>query len=78
MGAKAIKSAASGERFLDNRIDERVLTLPELAERLNMSESGLYKLVRRRLIPFLKIGRQYRFQGSVVVGHLSKGGKDGL
>ena len=64
-------------QLVDNQIRE-ILSLPELAERLQLSVSGLYKLVRRRKIPFLKVGRQYRFQWSVVVGHLSSGGKDGL
>jgi len=38
-----------------------VLTVPQLAEYLGCHPSTIYRLVKRRQIPFFKIGADYRF-----------------
>ena len=39
----------------------RLLTIPEVAEALQVSESWLEHAVAKRQVPFTKIGRQVRF-----------------
>lgn len=41
---------------------DKLLTPDELCEVLDIKKSKLYKLTSRRIIPFLKIGRELRFQ----------------
>jgi excisionase family DNA binding protein len=43
-----------------------VLTIEELSAYLKISKSTLYKLVRERRIPSLKIGRHWRFQKKAI------------
>jgi excisionase family DNA binding protein len=41
---------------------DRILTIPEVAEYLKMSKSKVYYLVQRREIPYIKIGRNVRIR----------------
>lgn len=42
------------------------MTIEEAAEYLNLSKETLYKKVRRREIPAIKIGRLWRFQKELI------------
>lgn len=41
---------------------ETLLTLQQVAQRLQISETTLYKLARRGKIPAIKVGNQWRFK----------------
>lgn len=41
---------------------EKLLTLQQVAQRLQISETTLYKLARRGKIPAIKVGNQWRFK----------------
>jgi putative molybdopterin biosynthesis protein len=44
------------------RLEDPVLTIPEVAHYLKMSKSKIYDLVSRKEIPHLKIGRNVRIR----------------
>ena len=41
---------------------EKLLTLRQVSEKLQISENTLYKLARKGEIPAIKIGNQWRFK----------------
>lgn len=41
---------------------EKLLTLQQIAQKLQISETTLYKLARNGKIPAIKIGNQWRFK----------------
>ena len=41
---------------------EKLLTLQQIAQRLQISETTLYKLARDSKIPAIKVGNQWRFK----------------
>ena len=41
-----------------------IYTIPEVAEYLKMSKSKLYDLVKRKKIPYIRIGRNVRIRQS--------------
>ncbi len=45
---------------------ERLLSVKQVAELLNISTAMVYQLVRRRRIPFISIGRTYRFSPELI------------
>lgn len=42
--------------------NERLLTVNEVAEYLRVPKSGIYDLVFRKKIPFIKLGNRLRFK----------------
>jgi len=66
------EALASEDLLFDNHIGEKLLTLRELASRLRMTESGVYKLVYRNKIPALKVGRLLRFKWEDVLAKLRR------
>ena len=44
------------------QLEDPILTIPEVARYLKMSESKIYSLVAREKIPHLKIGRNVRIR----------------
>lgn len=55
-----------------------LMTLPELAEFLRVTEKTIYRLIDRGMIPATKVGRQWRFDRSKIekwLGEKSTGGK---
>lgn len=48
------------------KADSDILTIPEIATYLKLPISTVYRLVERREIPGHKVGRQWRFQRSVI------------
>ena len=45
---------------------ERYMTSRELADLLQVNINTVYNLIDRRQIPFLKVGKQYRFRESEI------------
>lgn len=45
-----------------HRLEDPVLTIPEVARYLKISKSKIYDLVSRKEIPHLKIGRNVRIR----------------
>ena len=52
----------------------KLLTIPEVARALNVSSARVYELVRRGLIPAVRIGRQRRIHPDQFERWLSEGG----
>jgi len=46
---------------MKDKIQKRLLTIKEASEYLGISEKGLYNMVYRREIPFVKLGGKLRF-----------------
>jgi excisionase family DNA binding protein len=51
---------------------EKLLTVKELAEFLNLTQRQIYSLIKDDIIPFLKVGGSYRFDKDEVIRHLKK------
>lgn len=49
-----------------------LLTLPQVAEILSISNAGMYRLVGQRKITFYKVGRSLRFSEQDIEAYLSK------
>ena len=49
---------------------DKLLTPDELCEICKIKKSKLYKLTSRKIIPFIKIGRELRFQLEKVIERL--------
>jgi hypothetical protein len=52
--------------------NEPLLSLSQLAEKLNKSESTIHNWKRKKFIPFRRVGRSIFFKESEVVGALNK------
>ena len=59
------------DRLIDNSIND-ILTLPELAERLKVSVSGLRKVIKREQVPHFKVGQQIRVSWVTVANYLKR------
>ena len=46
---------------MKDKIQKRLLTIKEASEYLGISEKGLYNMIYRREIPFVKLGGKLRF-----------------
>ena len=55
-----------GKLYLSNEAGDRLLTIKEVAEILNVSDSTVRRLVRNKELEAHKIGRQYRFAPDLV------------
>jgi excisionase family DNA binding protein len=49
------------------------MTIREVAEYLRMSEAKVYRLVRERAIPVIRIGKTWRFRKDLLDAWLSDG-----
>ncbi len=49
----------SPEEEKDQDQDSEFLTVPQAAEKMNIAESYVYKLIHEKEIPFFRIGRKY-------------------
>lgn len=52
---------------------DRLLTVPDVAERLNTSERYVRRLIEERRIEFIRIGRKIRIAGTVVDAMIERG-----
>lgn len=50
-----------------------LLTVPQVAERLNTSDRYVRRLIEERRIEFVRIGRKIRIAGSVVDAFIERG-----
>lgn len=53
-------------------MNEKIYTVPEVAEYLKMSSSKVYYLVQRKEIPHLKLGRNIRIKESDLKTYLDE------
>lgn len=53
-------------RLREDSMPGPIMTSREVAEYLQVHQSTLYKLIRRRQIPFFKIGSDYRFSREAI------------
>ncbi len=51
---------------------ETIMTVPQVAEYLQLSKSKVYYLIQRREIPYIKIGRNVRIKESDLLKWLEK------
>ena len=68
---------AEAASFLDKQPNDfqsevRLLTIPEAAEILTISVSGMRRLQQKRCIPFFKVGGSVRFAKSDLVSYLAR------
>ena len=52
--------------------DERLLTVKDLAEYLQVSERTVYRLLKGHEVPYVKVGKQWRFKKQMIDGWLEK------
>lgn len=55
---------------------EKLLTIKETAKLLHLAEITLYKMVYRREIPYIKLGRNIRFVESKITAWINKNSCD--
>jgi excisionase family DNA binding protein len=53
----------------------RFLTVPQVAEMIQLTEARIYEAVRQNLLPAVHIGRQVRIEESVFLEWARSGGK---
>lgn len=53
----------------------KLLTVQEAAQRLNLDASSVYRLCREQILPCVRIGRTVRFDQDVLEGWIRDGGK---
>ena len=56
------------------RSAQRLLTLEQVAEYLNVNKRTVYRLLTQRMLPTFKVGNQWRFKREVVDAWLAKNG----
>jgi len=54
------------------RITRRLLSIDETSEYLGLAPTTLYKMVNRRQIPYVKVGRLLRFDRRLIDGWLEE------
>ena len=62
---------STDERTQSRVLEEKALTTEEICLFLNISRQTLYKLVRTKQLPGLKIGDKYRFFKSEILSHFN-------
>ena len=60
------------KKIITKHIDERLLTIDEVANFLNINPMTIYSWVREGKIPAFKIGKVWRFQKSEIDKWLKK------
>jgi len=55
----------------------RLLTVREIAEKLQVSEAQIYRMIKRGSIPFVEIGGVYRFDPEAITKWIADGGSNG-
>ena len=51
--------------MVHTRIDETYMTVQEFCERLKISDSTVYRMIREKQIPAVKVGRRYKIPKSM-------------
>jgi len=55
----------------------RLLTVREIAEKLQVSEAQIYRMIKKGTIPFVEIGGVYRFEPEAINAWITNGGTGG-
>ena len=55
---------------------DKLLTVLEIAELLNVTKTTIYNMIYKNEIPFIRIGGSYRFNADEVIEYFRKGGKN--
>ncbi len=55
----------------NGKVKHQLMTTCEVSEYLRISRASVYRLVKMKKIPVVKIGRQLRFRKDVIDGWLS-------
>ena len=53
-------------RLREEKMDDEILTVEELARYLKISERTIYELLKKKEIPGFKVGATWRFKKSVI------------
>lgn len=53
---------------------KRLLRAPEISERLGITEDRVWDLIRRRMLPAVRIGRQVRVDEDALEAWIRRGG----
>jgi len=61
-----------------NQLKGRVLTVKQVAEYLQVDEHTIYRLVKKRKIPAIKVAGQWRFKKDLIDKWLEKGSLNNL
>lgn len=59
---------------MENAQNKEILTVRDVAKRLNIGINGAYALVRERRIRSVRIGRQYRIPAKALEAYLDSDG----
>ena len=54
---------------------DKLLTVLEIAELLNVTKTTIYNMIYKNEIPFIKIGGTYRFNADEVIEYFKRGGE---
>ena len=60
------------EKTQEPRADRAILTVREVAAYLRMSETKVYRLVKERRLPVVRIGKAWRFRKDLLDDWLSQ------
>lgn len=71
--ARESRSGADAHEASGGSIPDRLLTVPEVAELLNVGERFVRRLVAERRITVVHVGRHVRIPGSAVAEYLAAG-----
>ena len=55
-------------------VRESLLSAPQVAQRLGVSTQRVYGLVRMKMLPVVRIGRDVRFDGAEIEAWIKAGG----
>ncbi|HEY7338943.1 MAG TPA: helix-turn-helix domain-containing protein [Bryobacteraceae bacterium] len=68
-----IREQLKNEGAATRRIERRYMTIEEIAEYIGRSKTAVYRLVAKREIPFIRIGRTLRFDRMAIEGWQERG-----
>ncbi len=67
-----LQRALTGSR--NGREEDLLLTIPQVAKRLKVSDYRAYELARQGILPSIRLGKSVRVKPSAVAEYLSKNG----
>jgi excisionase family DNA binding protein len=68
--------AVAKEMKKNQPASERLLTVDEVAEYLNVDKFTVYRLLRQKRLPGFKVGNQWRFKPEMIEAWLVKNAKN--